>query len=240
MNAAMYKALSGSIVQMRRLEVTTQNLANINTPGYKSENLAFREIMTDLPEEGERSGGLAVVEEQRLDLSPGPIKVTGNPLDLALDGEVYFAIQTPQGERYTRQGVFARSADGTLVTHMGQPLLGRGGAIEVDENAQRIDVTTEGGVVVDGVEVDQLRLVRFPDQNNIQREGHTLFHVPDAEQAQPGSFQVIQGSLEQSNVNPIEGMVELIDLQRQFEAYQRALRTMDETTERVLSQANRA
>ena len=236
MNAAMYKALSGSLVQMMRLEVTAQNLANINTNGYKSETLTFREILTDVSAEGDPIGGLVVVDEQRLDLSPGPLEVTGNPLDLALEGEVYFAIETAQGERYSRLGAFTRSADGTLVTSLGQPLLGEGGPIQID--GTRIDITLEGTVMVDGAEVDRLRLVQFPHPDEIIREGNSLLRVPDAEPAAPGSFRVIQGSLEKSNVNPIQSMVELIDIQRQFEAYQRALRVMDETTEKVLDAAN--
>ena len=236
MNAAMYKALSGSLVQMHRLEVTAQNLANINTHGYKSETLTFREILTDVSAEGDPIGGLVVVDERRLDLSPGPLEVTGNPLDLALEGEVYFAIQTAQGERYTRQGAFTRSTDGTLVTPLGAPLLGEGGPIQID--GTRIEVTLEGTVMVDGVAVDRLRLAQFPNPSAILREGNSLLHVSDAEPAEPDSFRVIQGSLEQSNVNSIQSMVELIDIQRQFEAYQRALRVMDETTEKVLDAAS--
>ncbi len=119
---------------------------------------------------------------------------------------------------------------------MGEPLLGEGGPIQID--GTRIEVTLEGTVMVDGAEVARLRLVQFPNLDGIIREGNSLLYVPDAEPAEPGSFRIIQGSLEKSNVNPIQSMVELIDIQRQFEAYQRALRTMDETTEKVLDAAN--
>ncbi|MBI3300673.1 MAG: flagellar hook basal-body protein, partial [Deltaproteobacteria bacterium] len=126
MNAAMYKALSGAIVQMRRLEVVSQNLANVNTSGYKGDRLAFREVLAEPSRHKERMGGLAIVNEQRADLSGGEIQQTGNPFDLAIEGDGFFAVQTPRGVRYTRQGTFALSATGTVVTPLGEPLLGEG------------------------------------------------------------------------------------------------------------------
>ena len=237
MNAAMYKALSGAIVQMRRLDIVSQNLANVNTAGYKGERLAFREILAGPSHRRERMNGLAVVNEQRTDLSMGTLQYTGNPFDLAVEGEGFFAIQTPQGVRYTRQGTFTRSSDGTVVTPLGSPLLGEGGPIRID--GEKMDVTPEGAVLSDGAEVDKLQIVRFADPRRLTREGNSLFRAPEeATQADPAS-RVLQGNSEQANVNPIAAMVTMITVQRQFEAYERAMKTMDSVTERLISEGAR-
>lgn len=237
MNAAMYKALSGALVQTRRLELVAQDLANINTAGYKGERLVFREVLEAPPEPHERIGGQVVVTEQRTDFSTGGIRSTGNPLDLALTGEGFFAVQTAAGVRYTRQGAFSLSATNTIVTPAGEALLGESGPIRVD--GRKVDITADGAVLVDGEEVDRLKLVQAEDPRRLVREGQTFFRAEDADVQAVQDVQVVQGSLEEANVNPIEAMVALIDLQRQFEAYERAMRTMDSVTEKVVDQVGR-
>jgi flagellar basal body rod protein FlgG len=178
MNASMFKALSGAIVQTRRLEIASQNLANVNTAGYKGERLTFREVLTESDPRKPRTGGLVVVGEQRPDLSMGALQHTENPFDLALEGDGFFAIETPQGTRYTRQGAFSRAADGTIVTLSGHPLLGEGGPIRIEGN---MEVAADGSVRSDGAEVDTLRVVRFADPRVLTREGDTLFRAPEQE-----------------------------------------------------------
>src|SRR3989337_2933931 len=131
MNAAMYKALSGAVTQMRRLETTAQNIANLGTVGYKTERLSFAEIVAGGLREREHTGGLVAVVEQRTDLSQGPLDETGNPLDLAIDGDGFFSVQTPRGVRYARAGIFRLSSDGTVTTPLGDALLGAQGPIRV-------------------------------------------------------------------------------------------------------------
>lgn len=237
MNAAMYKALSGAVVQMRRLEVVSQDLANVNTSGYKGERLAFREILAEPFNRMERTGGLAVVGEQRTDLSLGQLQHTGNPFDLAIEGEGFFAIQTPQGVRYTRQGTFSRSSDGTIVTPMGNPLLGEAGPIRIE--GKKMDVTPEGVVLSDGTEVGTLQVVRFDNPRLLTKEGYSLFRAADGAVQTDSTAHILQGSLEQANVNPIEAMATMITVQRQFEAYERAMRTIDAVTERMLQEGAR-
>jgi flagellar basal-body rod protein FlgG len=237
MNAAMYKALSGALVQTRRLELVTQDLANVNTAGYKGERIVFREVLEAPPKPDERIGGQVVVTEQRTDFSNGNLRPTGNPLDLALMGEGFFAVQTAAGVRYTRQGAFSLSVNKTVVTPAGEAVLGESGPIRVD--GDKVDITAEGDVLVDGEEVDRLKIVRAEDPRRLVREGQTFFRAEDADVQPATAVQVVQGSLEEANVNPIESMVTLIDLQRQFEAYERAMRTMDSVTEKVVDQAGR-
>jgi flagellar basal-body rod protein FlgG len=236
MNAAMYKALSGALVQTRRLELVTQDLANVNTAGYKGERLVFREVLEAPPKPDERIGGQVVVTEQRTDFSNGNLRPTGNPLDLALMGEGFFSVQTAAGVRYTRQGAFSLSVNNTIVTPAGEAVLGKSGPIRVD--GDKVDITADGAVLVDGEEVDRLKIVRAEDPRRLVRQGQTLFRAGDAD-VQPAEAHVVQGGLEEANVNPIESMVALIDLQRQFEAYERAMRTMDSVTEKVVDQTGR-
>jgi flagellar basal-body rod protein FlgG len=237
MNAAIYKALSGALVQTRRLELVTQDLANVNTAGYKGERIVFREVLEAPPKPDERIGGQVVVTEQRTDFSNGNLRSTGNPLDLALLGEGFFAVQTAAGVRYTRQGVFSLSVNNTVVTPAGEAVLGESGPIRVE--GDKVDITADGAVLVDGEEVDRLKIVQAEDPRRLVREGQTFFRAEDADVQPAAAVQVVQGSLEEANVNPIESMVALIDLQRQFEAYERAIRTMDSVTEKVVDQAGR-
>lgn len=222
---------------MRRLETVTQDLANVNTAGYKGERLVFREVLETPPKPHERIGGQAVVTEQRTDFSTGNLRSTGNPFDLALMGDGFFSVQTPLGVRYTRQGVFNLSVNNTIVTSSGEPLLGKSGPIRVD--GKKVDITAAGSVLVDGEEIDRLKIMRAEDPRRLVREGSTFFHAEDANLQSADDTQVVQGSLEEANVNPIEAMVSLIDIQRQFEAYERAIRTMDSVTEKLVNEAGR-
>ena len=237
MNAAMYKALSGAIVQTRRLEIVTQDLANTNTAGYKGERLIFREVLEAPVKPDERIGGQVAVIEQHTDFSNGSFRYTGNPLDLALVGDGFFAVQTPRGVRYTRQGTFNLSAQNTLVMPSGEPLLGEGGPIRVE--GSKVDVTADGMVLVDGEEVDRLKIVRPQDARRLVREGSTFFRIAEEEMEAVKDPHVEQGSLEEANVNPIESMVALIDISRQFEAYERAMRTIDSATEKAVNEAGK-
>ena len=238
MNAAMYKALSGALVQTRRLEMVTQDLANVNTAGYKGVRLVFREVLEGSRPHNMPVGGQVALSEQHTDLSNGNLRNTGNPLDFALIGDGLFSVQTPHGVRYTRQGAFSLSASHTVVTPSGEPLLGEKGPIHVD--GTKVEVGTDGSVVVDGAPIDRLKIVQAEDARNLVREGANFFRVKDAEiQSATGNTQVLQGSIEDANVDPVMAMVSLIDVERQFEAYERAMRTMDETTEKVVNEAGK-
>jgi flagellar basal-body rod protein FlgF len=238
MNAAMYKALSGALVQTRRLEMVTQDLANVNTAGYKGVRLVFREVLEGHRPRNLPIGGQVALSEQHTDLSNGNLRNSGNPLDLAIVGDGFFSVNTAHGVRYTRQGAFNLSASHTVVTPSGEPLLGEKGPIHL--NGTKVEVGTDGSVLVDGSPVDRLKIVRAEDSRSLVREGSNFFRANDAEvQPVTEKTQVLQGSIEDANVNPVEAMVSLIDVERQFEAYEHAMRTMDETTEKVVNEAGK-
>lgn len=233
----MYKALSGAVAQMRRLEVTAQDLANVNTSGYKGQRLSFSEVLAKrLPPE-ERPGGLVAVGGQRTNLGQGDIQGTGNPFNLALEGDGFFAIRTSRGERYTRNGSFTLKADGTLITPQGDAVLAEGGPIKI--TGGKMDVAGDGTVTSADGQVGQIKVVRFADSRQVTKEGANLFVSAPANVRPASAPRVLQGSLEQSNVSPIDGMISLIALNRQFEASQRAMTLMDSATQKMLSDGAR-
>lgn len=237
MDAAMYKALSGAVVQMRRLEVTAQDLANVNTSGYKGQRLSFSEVLANRLPPDERPGGLVAVAGQRTNLGQGEIQGTANPFNLALEGDGFFVVQTSRGERYTRNGAFTQKADGTLITSQGDAVLGDGGPIQI--TGARMEVAGDGTITSDDGQVGKIRVVRFADSRQVAKEGANLLVTAPSNVREAGDARVLQGSLEQSNVNPIDGMVSLIALNRQFEASQRAMTLMDSVTQKMLSDGAR-
>jgi flagellar basal-body rod protein FlgF len=237
MDAAMYKALSGAIAQIRKLEVASQDLANINTSGYKGQRLAFNEVLAARLPAGTRSGGFVAVGDQRTNFLQGELQGTGNPFHLAIDGEGYFVVETLRGERYTRNGGFTLSADGTLITPQGEPLMGEGGPIQM--TGGKMEIGVDGTVHSENGEVDKLRIVRFLDGRQMAKEGANLFRSGAANIEDIAMPRVTQGNLERSNVSPIDSMVSMITIQRQFEAYERAMKLMDGATQKMIADAGR-
>jgi flagellar basal-body rod protein FlgF len=237
MDAAMYKALSGAITQMRKLEVASQDLANVNTSGYKAQRLAFNEVLATRQPTGTRSGGFVAVGDQRTNFLQGQHQGTGNPFHLALDGEGYFVVETRRGERYTRSGGFTLSADGTVITPQGEPLLSEGGRIQM--TGGKMEIGLDGTVRSENDEVGKLRIVRFVEDRAVVKEGANLFRSEPANVEDIAAPRVVQGNLEQSNVSPIDSMVSMITIQRQFDAYERAMKLMDSATQKMIADAGR-
>jgi len=163
----------------------------------------------------------------------GRIDYTHRSLDLAIDGEGFFVIDTPLGERFTRSGSFTLTEAGLLSTYGGNLVLGAGGPITIQ--GENIEVAPDGKVVVDGEEMDRLKIVAFSDPQNLDRQGNTF--APSNEQYHEVDFghtQIVQGALERSNVNPIDEMVEMISLHRGFEASQRGITLQTEASKKLM------
>lgn len=237
MDAAMYKALSGAVAQMRHLEVASQDLANANTAGYKNQRLAFSEVLARGLPADDRPGGMVAVANQRTELGQGQVYTTGNPFDLALEGDGFFVIQTGRGERYTRNGGFTLKSDGSLTTSTGDPVLGDGGPLQI--TGGKIEVAVDGTVRSEQGEIGKIRIVKFVDPRQVSKEGANLFLTAPSNVEVSSATRVVQGAIEQSNVSPINGMVSLITINRQFEAYERAMKLMDSVTEKAISEAVR-
>lgn len=231
MNSGMYAALSGNLAAMRRLDVLTNNLANVNTAGFKKDRLTFESLVTNAKNltQGANPGNTPVLSGDRFytDFSQGLLKQTGNTLDLALEGDGFFVINTPQGKAYTRQGNFQRDANGKLVTIDGYEVLGSG-PITIENG--KVDIDTRGNVVVNGVPVATLQVVDFPKPYALQKIGNAMF-VPSDPQATPQPVtvpRVSQGAIEDSNVNTIQEMAYLIETNRFFETCQKVVRSYDD------------
>jgi flagellar basal-body rod protein FlgF len=236
MDAAMYKALSGAVVQMRRLEIAAQDLANVNTSGYKGQRLAFNEVLASRLAGAERSGGFVAVGEMLTNLAPGEIQGTGSSFHLALEGDGYFVLQTPRGERYTRHGSFTMAADGTVITPQGDALLSAGGPFQI---TGKMEIADDGTISSSEGEVGKLRIVRFVNPREVVKEGANLFRTDPANVRETSAVRVSQGSLEQSNVSTVDNMTALIAINRQFEAYQRVMKLMDGATDKMITEGAR-
>lgn len=243
MNSGIYPAVSGNLAAMRRLDIISNNMANANTAGFKKDKMSFEGMLAGAvnpPAVPQNSTADPILQRENvyIDYSSGPISQTGNPLDLALDGDGFFAVTTPDGTAYTRQGNFRLSSDGTLVTSDGYPLLGQGGAVRIQGG--HIDIDSKGTVKVDGTPVGTLSLVDFEKPYKLNKIGSTLF-VPSGEQAPvPVSKTLIQqGHLEGSNVETISEMVQMIETNRYFEACQRVIRGFDDMTAKAANDLGR-
>jgi flagellar basal-body rod protein FlgF len=237
MDSTIYKALSGAILQMRKLDLGSQDLANLNTSGYKAQRFAFGELLASDSPAGSRSGGFAAVAAQNTNMLQGQLETTGNPFHLAISGSGFFVIETPRGERYTRSGNFSITGAGTVVTPDGYPLLSDSGHIQV--SGGKFEVGTDGNIRSEFGELGKLRIVRFTNPSRLVREGGSLFSSDTVNVEDEEAPTIIQRTLEQSNVNPIDGMVSLITTQRHYEAYERAMKLVDSVIQKVIADASR-
>ena len=214
MSNGIYAATAGAIAQSTALDVTANNIANATTTGFHGDRVTFREALN-----AARSPDLATVGAgtARVDNEAGALNQTGNPLDLALEGDGYFAVQSPNGPRYTRAGNFELDDQRNLVTHDGLKVRGEGGApISIPPDATELSVGSDGSVVANGQQVGKLELAKFAP-NQVKREGATLFSAT-GRPAAGDPPKVHSGVLESSNVNVVRGVVDLVKVSRTYES----------------------
>ncbi len=247
MSGTIYQAAAGALLQQMRLDMLSNNLANVNTSGFKADQPLFRMNPSDTATttaaatEPGRITPYAPPMEARTNYDNGPLTRTGNSLDVAIVGKGFFEVQTPDGSRFTRKGNFTVNSDGVLATAEGWPILGQGGEIAIDEGA--VEIGDQGEVFVNGESVAIISVVDFPEPYNLLKTGDTLFMPAPGVQSQPveeGDSQVAQGYVEASNVNAIRTMTEMIETLRVFEAYQRMIRTADEATAKTVNEVGRS
>ncbi|MDD1522452.1 MULTISPECIES: flagellar hook-basal body complex protein [Bradyrhizobium] len=214
--------LSRLIALERQLEVTAHNIANAETTGFRARGLSFQEYLRPMPPEdpGERASTVSlVVPHLQFNLvSKGSIRRTGNPLDLAIDGEGYFVVQTDRGERYTRSGEFGVDPTGRLVTVDGHVVLGKAGQVQIPSNEGTINVSADGFVSIDRRIIAQLLLVRFARPQQLEPVGGALFRSdqPPLGVTDRGST-ILSGALEQSDVESTREMTRLSEIARNYE-----------------------
>lgn len=263
MHRGLYSACSAMLVQETNLDVVTNNLANVNTVGFRrripvqSEFSALMDRIEKVSEDGETKiltvppftmnwkgrqtiGSLALAtlfSETYMDSSPGVIQVTDNPFDVAIDGAGFFALQDNEGNtRYSRQGNFQVSSEGTLVTPDGMTLLGDGGPLSV-EGATHAFINESGQLIADGALVGNVPLYTFENPTFLQQVGGNNFVANEASGApvEVDQVRLLRGSLEVSNVSVVEEMVRMIEAQRAYEGASKALMSHDEQTGKLIS-----
>ena len=248
MDRGLYTATSGGLRNMRQIDVTANNLANVNTVGYKAERLISRQqqfsdtLASMIPGQSpqaqvdhEQTPGVIDLAT-KTDFTPGPVSTTGNPLDVALRAHgQFFVVQTPNGEAYTRAGNFTLNAEGGLITPDGMPVLGEAGPITLPSGDTKI--TSSGTIVVDGQAATRLRVVEFADTSGLVRQEGVRFTRQGGPAPVAIEAEVVPGAVEMANVETVEAMVEMISAQRAFEAYTKTAKTIDELNDRATRSA---
>lgn len=276
MSKGLWPALSGSIAQSERLDTVANNLANADTHGFKRDQVAFKAVMASATSAAQKEeiprkaytekdfhkldgaqSAYAVVEGTYTDFSQGRAKLTGNPLDVALEGKGFLEVLGPQGVRYTRHGSLKLSSEGMLVTTEGFPVLSPGAgqdangapvpredlmarAIRFDMSKPgggRLTITTDGKIFQDKTELSRLSINEFVDPKLLHKEGSSLFRndvTANLSQDASGT-QVRQGMIETSNVNTVSEMVELLKASRLFEANEKIIRTYGDMESRAVN-----
>ena len=228
------------VAKMERLESVANNLANVNTHGYKKTS-QFQTLLSAQSAPASRQAvPRTFAYTTYVDFSQGDLEQTGNPLDVALQGPGFFVLETPTGVAFTRNGSLKLNEDQLLVSSHGYPVMGEGGAIEL--RGWNVDISEKGDVYAEGQLIDRLRVVDFEDRSLLANAGATLFRLaqPSTVEASPAKeYTIAQGFLESSNVNPLEQMIEMITLSREFEAVQRVLRQSDETLGKAANEVGR-
>lgn len=209
----------------REMQVVANNIANAATTGFRAEGVIFSEYIQ--PVENGKSLSMGQGNVRNTSFVQGGLSQTGGTYDLAIEGDGYFLIQTPAGERLTRAGAFSPNAEGELVTYDGYPVLDAGGApVFVPPNAS-IAVSADGTLSADGNPLGQIGLVQPTDAKDMIREDGVMFRA-DSGFEPAENARVLQGFVEQSNVNPIGELARMIEVQRAYEMGQNFLQREDE------------
>ena len=215
-----YVALSGMRTRLDELDRLASDLANVGTAGYKAERTGLRNVPRPVFDRALDSAIDASLGGRRLDARPGAIEPTGRPMDIAIEGAGFLAVDTPAGPRYTRNGHLQRGANGTLETADGAAVRGANGPITVGDGPLTID--PDGSVVNDGVVVGNLAIVTFDDPGALVRESGALLRT-DQTPTPVASPNIRTGSLEQANVSVVDRVAELTSVNRSFQALQKAV-----------------
>ncbi len=254
MNRGIYPILSGALAHERRMQVFANNMANVNTAGFKQDEQAFKAIFPQyhavIPTGG-RTGGLAQQmmarpfgPTERVFVAPhqikttfeaGRVRLTGNPLDIAVQGRGFLEVETPQGLRYTRNGMLSLDRDRRLVTGLGHPVMGTKGEIKIPPG--KLDISAEGEIRVDEKPVATIKVMEFSDEDMPQKSSDGLFLSEKGAVSKNPQIQV--GHIEESNVNSIGEMVKMIQGMRNYESTQKLIQTLDRMAEIAIQDVGR-
>ncbi len=238
---SLFTSAAGMLPKLRELEISANNLANVNTHGYKKQSLFQRHLRDAANATLEFLGASEAStqpDEIYTDYSQGTLDDTGNPLDFAIVGRGFFVIKTDEGEFLSRNGHFNLDGQGRLVDENGNPVLTSGGELYLQNNQFEID--EKGRVYVEGQFVAQIEVRDVTNPATLERYGENYFKPTNETQwFNAEQYQIKQGVLESSNVDPLEEMVRMIELYRTFELAQKNIQTEDSNLNKLINQAGR-
>jgi flagellar basal-body rod protein FlgF len=237
MDNSLLVSLSHQMAAYQSMDVIANNIANVSTSGYRREEQTFRQYIAQLPPtEGDTGASqtLSFVQDGGIvrDMSEGPMRKTGATYDLALHGKGFFVVQTPNGERYTRNGHFSLDTAGQIVDDAGDPLQGDGGAITINTDDGDIHIGADGTLSGKNGQVAKLRVASFANEAALAKEGASLYSATETPTT-AANAEIRQGTLEESNVQPVVEISKMVEVMR---AYQ-ATATMTQSQEDLLRQA---
>ncbi len=227
MDSGYYAAMTGLVARTQALDTAAANLANAGTPGFRAEREFFRSVLLG-PDAGDSQLGETVnnyglLGGDRLSMAQGALEQTGNPLDLAIEGQGFFMVQTPNGTRYTRDGSFHRAPTGQLVTRTGEPVLSATGQ-PIPVPPGEVTVGADGTISVAGGTVAAVGVFTFPAGTDLTPEGANRYVAPaGVTPVLQKDASVHQGAIEAANQDVVQGSLDLVMMQRQAEMMQRAL-----------------
>ncbi|AFO93214.1 flagellar hook-basal body complex protein [Phaeobacter inhibens] len=221
-----YTTLSRQSGLMREMRVVANNIANSATTGYRAEGVIFSEFIQSAP--GQESLSMGRANIRNTSMAQGALTQSGGDLDLAIEGDGYFMVETPMGERLTRSGAFSTNAQGDLVTMDGHRVLDAGRApVFIPGDAKSIKFGADGTLSADGRALGQIGIFKPEENYQMIREDGVMFRV-DGEIEDAGDARVLQGFLEGSNVNAISQLARMVEIQRAYEMGQSFLETEDQ------------
>lgn len=233
MIVGLYTSVTGKVARSINQDIISRNLANVNTVGFKMNRPSFSTFMN----EDKSIHGVALTK-MVIDHKQGSIKETGNKLDLAIHGNGYFTMETPDGLRYSRNGHFLLNSENNLINDMGWKLAGEGGPIILPQNVKNVLIGENGRVSADGVVAGTLKIVDFKNKDDLKEVGSSSFmSKSDSPGGRAEEFAVQQGYLENSNVNVIDEMVSLMANMRSFEGNNKVTKSIDRTLEKLIRTA---
>jgi flagellar basal-body rod protein FlgF len=236
MDSIGYTTLNRQSGLMREMQVVANNIANISTTGFRREGVVFSEYVARL--DGDPSLSMAQAKTRSVDLQQAGLSTTGGTFDFAIQGDGFFQVSTPQGPRLTRAGSFTPSATGELVNMDGHQLLDGGGApVFVPPDAGQISMAADGTLSANGVPLAKIGLWQPTDPLTLRHEGGTLFSASGMEPAEGATL--MQGMLEDSNVEPVSEIARMIDVQRAYELGQTFLDREDARVRGVIQTLGR-
>ncbi|RCL02543.1 MAG: flagellar basal-body rod protein FlgF [Candidatus Tokpelaia sp. JSC188] len=237
MQNPVYVAISGQISLARRMEVIARNMANINTPGFRAEALKFDTLVSPVAESNSTKVNFVTAGRSYITTDPGPLVQTGNTLDIATRGDIYFSLQTPVGQVYSRDGRLQMTGDGALVSVLGYPLLDASGApVQIDPQNGAPRISADGNIYQKNVQVSAVGLFQFQPGTKL-RYGPNSSVIPNRDPVpvlDDPLNGVMQGFVESSNVNGVVEMTRLIEVNRAFERIEAMLRQQEEVSGKMI------